>query len=299
MSIQGIIKSYMLIYEKVNSAHYPSLKNLQQYLVEEGFNPSLRTMQRYLEQMRDEFGVEIVYSSANKGYCLDPGLSPGLDQFIRLVNIAATAGVIANTLKEGVNVLRYISFEGSGNLQGIQYLEKVVRAMRQCLKIKFEYCSFNAQTPKKVTLRPCLLKEYQQRWYIIGQTSRGGDFRIYGIDRINSLEVTETGFTPDPNTNPAALFEDIVGLNYSSHEPEEIILSFTPMQGQYLKTLPMHSSQHILIDNATEVRVSVYVGVNYEFRQRLLSYGDKVTVIEPEWLRSDMVTIYQRALENY
>jgi hypothetical protein len=97
MSIQGIIKSYMLIYEKVKTAHYPSLKNLQQYLVEEGFNPSLRTMQRYLEQMRDEFGVEILYSNAHKGYCLDPGRSPGLDQFIRLVNITATAGVIANT----------------------------------------------------------------------------------------------------------------------------------------------------------------------------------------------------------
>jgi predicted DNA-binding transcriptional regulator YafY len=299
MSIQGIIKSYMLIYEKVNTASYPSMKDLQARLMNEGFNPSGRTMQRYLDQMRNEFGVEISYSHEHQGYFLDTSVSTGIDQFIRLVNIANTAGVITETLRDGINVLQYISFEGSSHLQGVQYLEKVLRAIRESLKIKFEHRSFQSVKAKKVTLRPYLLKEYQQRWYIIGRTSHLGEFRIYGIDRISNMEVTDDMFQRDQAARPAALFDDIVGLNYSAHEPEEIILSFAPSQGPYLKTLPLHGSQEILSDDDSGVRIRLFLRVNYEFRQRLLSYGDKVTVIEPEWLKADVVAIYRKALENY
>ena len=57
MSRQGTIKRYTLIIDKKSRNLYPTLREIQLYLTEHGFNISDRTLQRNFEQIRDEFGV--------------------------------------------------------------------------------------------------------------------------------------------------------------------------------------------------------------------------------------------------
>ena len=78
---------------------------------------------------------------------------------------------------------------------------------------------------------PYLLKEYQNRWYLIGTTGGADDFKTFGIDRISELDVKKETFKLIPNINPNELFENTVGLNYSANKLEDVILSFTPYQG--------------------------------------------------------------------
>ncbi len=63
--------------------------------------------------------------------------------------------------------------------------------------------------------------------------------------------LTDT-FKPDPKLNPAKLFENIIGLTYSNDEPEEVILSFTSLQGKYIQALPLHRSQQIIKETKEE-----------------------------------------------
>ena len=70
-------------------------------------------------------------------------------------------------------------------------------------------------------------------------------------------------------------------------EPEEIIVSFHPFHGKYVKTFPIHRSQIILIDNADEQRINLKLLITHDLIMDLRMYGDSVKVIQPEDLLKD------------
>jgi predicted DNA-binding transcriptional regulator YafY len=144
-----------------------------------------------------------------------------------------------------------------------------------------------------------LLKEYQNRWYVVGIIGGFNEFRTFGIDRIENLEIKTETFKPDKKMNPIEMFNKTIGLVYSENTPQTIVLSFTPTQGKYVKTLPLHSSQRILIDDEYECRISLEVVPNYELIQQILKHGETVNVVEPQWLKDEIKEILKRTLEKY
>jgi predicted DNA-binding transcriptional regulator YafY len=144
-----------------------------------------------------------------------------------------------------------------------------------------------------------LLKEYQNRWYVVGIIGVFNEFRTFGIDRIENLEIKTETFKPDKKMNPIEMFNKTIGLVYSENTAQTIVLSFTPTQGKYIKTLPLHSSQKTLIDDEKECRISLEVVPNYELTQQILKHGETVKVIEPQWLVDEVNGILERTLGNY
>jgi predicted DNA-binding transcriptional regulator YafY len=70
--------------------------------------------------------------------------------------------------------------------------------------------------------------------------------------------------------------------------PEEIILSFNPAYGNYVKTLPLHPSQKIILENKNELMVSLYLFITPDFITEILSHGSRVKVISPQSLVDEM-----------
>jgi len=95
------------------------------------------------------------------------------------------------------------------------------------------------------------------------------------------------------------MFEKTIGLVYSLNTSQNVILSFTPTQGKYIKTLPLHTSQKVLVDNKAEFRISITVIPNYELTQLILKHGDTVKVIEPEWLVDEIKESLKRTISKY
>ena len=71
-------------------------------------------------------------------------------------------------------------------------------------------------------------------------------------------------------------------------KPEDIILSFEQHQGKYIKTLPLHETQEIVIDNEDELQVRLKLCITFDFIMELLSYGEDVMVIKPKTLAKKM-----------
>jgi predicted DNA-binding transcriptional regulator YafY len=98
--------------------------------------------------------------------------------------------------------------------------------------------------------------------------------------------------------NPKKLFYDVIGL-YSENELEQVVLSYQPFQGKYIKSQPLHSSQKILVDNQSELRIEITVCPNYELEEQILKQGERVTVLEPQWLRENIKKRINDSLLNY
>jgi len=299
MSKQGYIRRYALIIEKVNTNRFPSLTDIKDFLFDNGFEISMRTLQRDIEQIRYEFGIEITYERERNGYFIDTENSFNMDGFLRFLEIANTSELLMEGLKESKDTLSFIQFESLGQLRGIENLKPLLFAIKNQRVIRFQHQNFHTGEVKTFSINPYLLKEYQNRWYLIGKINTQNFFISFGIDRITELKVMETFFELDTKTNPTALFENIIGLSDSESEPQEIILSFTPLQGKYVKSLPLHKSQQIIVDNDAELRIKLMLVPNFEFRQQILMLGEAVKVIKPSGLAKEIQQSLKNALAHY
>lgn len=73
-------------------------------------------------------------------------------------------------------------------------------------------------------------------------------------------------------------------MSLNDNKPQEIILSFNPIQGKYAKSLPLHQTQEILVENDEELRVKLTLYITHDFFMELLSLGNTVRVIQPQSL---------------
>lgn len=299
MAQPGIIRRYTLEIEKIDRGQFPSFREIRDFLFDHGFEVSDRTIQRDIEQIRFEFGIEIKYDRDRDGYYIDTENSLNIDSFFRFLEIVNTAELFTESLHESKVSLNYISFDKGGGLKGIENLRLLLKAIKERRKISFNHFNFHREEAKTHRLDPYLLKEYQNRWYVIGKVEGIKEFRTFGIDRIENLEISTEIFQPDLTTDPAELFDRTIGLYYSENPAQKIILSFTPKQGKYVKTLPWHASQKILEDTAEELRISLFIVPNFELMQLILKHGDSVKVLEPKFLADDIQAVLKRTLERY
>ena len=102
---------------------------------------------------------------------------------------------------------------------------------------------------------------------------RGQQFFFYWI---GNLQLSREKFNPI-NYNVQNDFKDSFGIiNGTDEEPEEVILSFTPREGRYVGSLPLHSSQELIEENEKEIKYRYFIRLTYDFKMEILSYGDQL-----------------------
>nr|WP_274704445.1 WYL domain-containing protein [Salinimicrobium profundisediminis] len=127
----------------------------------------------------------------------------------------------------------------------------------------------------------------------------GERVKNFALDRIRNLVISKYKFPPvayDVHRE----FRDSFGIiNGTDEEAEEVILSFTPREGRYVESLPLHHSQELVLENNREIRFRYFIRPTYDFRMELLSFGDQVKVLEPADLKKTIMKQLQQALEIY
>jgi predicted DNA-binding transcriptional regulator YafY len=269
---------------------------MMDYLFQQGFENSKRTMQRDFQHIRDEFGVNIVYNRSRNGYYIPEESSPYVDQFLRLANLAQLTQIFAINNRE---LLNYISFESQGSLRGLHHLTPLLNAIRNSQVVRINHTTFYRKETRTYEVQPYLLKEYGERWYLVGWVLEKNEFRSFGIDRIDGLEITAKLFDRKEHPEPLDFFRHSIGIIYSDQKPEIVELSFQPFQGKYIKTLPLHDSQIVVEDTQDIVRVKLFVSPSVELKRKILSYGSKVKVEKPDWPAHDIAEELKKNIGQY
>ena len=300
MSAQAIIRRYKMIIDIVDSGQFPSKKKIQNYISQTGIDISIRTVERDLKAIRNEFDVEIEYHPQKRGYSINRELSLPIDSFLRFLEIVETASVFRESLKKSKETLDYIDFENEGMVTGIDHLNPVLQATRNHQCIRFTHESYQSGKSRKYQLKPYLIKEYQGRWYVVGEVSGMNAVRTFGLDRIENLEVLAKTFKPK-ELNIKERFADVVGLTYDfeGSQKQQVVLSFKDEQMPYIESLPLHPSQRIVKVSKDNNIVDYHLIPNFEFMQRLFMYMDNVKVIEPKWLVEEVKGKCLKIKANY
>jgi predicted DNA-binding transcriptional regulator YafY len=260
-----------------------TFKDISDYLALESelqsynYNVAFRTFQRDIKDIESLYNIEIRYDFSKKTYQIEYEGEPEANE--RILEAFDTFNAL--NITDGLS--KYIHFE-QRRPQGTENLYGLLHAIKNCKKINFEYKKFWEERSSKRNVEPLALKEFKSRWYLIANDLKDNRIKTFGLDRLTDLNITNQPFNY-PNFNIKEYFKYCFGIIRGVEgEPQQIILSYEPIQGKYIKSFPLHESQQIIIDNDDELRIKLYVYITHDLNMELLSYGNSLTVLEPKIL---------------
>ncbi len=305
MSKRGYISRYLLILKKLKVKPYSTYEELQTYIENQfdylqmqddtlniGF--SKRTLQRDLKEIRNVFGIDIEYSKTNKGYYISQSETENMN-FQRMIE----AFDMFNSLNLAQDLTPFIHLE-KRRPQGTENLYGLLHAIKNKLKIKFTYQKFWEEEVSQRLAEPYALKEFKNRWYILAKDSKDNNIKSFALDRLTNLEITTQHYQYPDNYSIEQNYRYCFGIiSPNGSGPQDIILSFDPFQGKYIKTLPLHETQKVLVDNDQETRIKLKLCLTHDLFMELLSFGDNMKVIEPKKLSDEIKEAHKKAYKQY
>lgn len=298
MPTHSTIRIFSLLVERLKANNSASLKELAEYLCTHDFVKSERSITRYIEQLRNEFGLEIVYSSIKKGYELKESDAHEVERLLNLLHLSETAGLPIQNYKNLLDLSEYILFENRVSSTGIQYLRDILFAIQQKYFLNFSHFNYHTEKTTSYHIKPILLKQYLQRWYVIGEIENG-ETRTFGLDRLSDVSIVKKNFPKLNHADIKKKFEQIIGLNYSDSKPVKVKLELTTLQARYLKAAPLHDTQYVESESDDRVVFVLHLIPNYELMQRILMMADQVKVLEPKSLQTEIFELLKATLELY
>jgi predicted DNA-binding transcriptional regulator YafY len=305
MSKRGYISRYLLILKKLKSKPYTGFEELIEYLEHEFqfllkndaelfVGVSKRTLQRDIREISNMFGIDIEYSRQHKGYFIAQNDYENMN-FQRMME----AFDLFNSLNIAHDLSPHIYLENR-QPQGTENIYGLLHAIKNRFKIEFDYQKFWEEDLSRRSVEPVALKEFKHRWYLMAIDDKDFTLKSFALDRLSNLGITAKKFSFPAYYDITDNYRYCFGIMSPNHEgPEEVVLSFEPLQGKYVKTLPLHETQHILEDNDDELLIGLKLYITYDFIMELLSFGENLKVVKPDTLAEHIKTAHQRAFEQY
>jgi len=205
---------------------------------------------------------------------------------------------VNNLINESHKLKRRILFEEIPS--GQHYLTPIIEAMRDELTIEMTYQSFWRDEPATFGIEPYCIKIFKQRWYVIAKNLHYDAIRIYSLDRVQNLRITENLFVLPEKFCPETFFENAFGIIVDENiEPCTVQIKAFGNRRKFLQTLPLHYSQQETVITENESIFSYYLSPTFDFRQELLSHGDEIEVLSPDWFRKELEEVVRNMNNLY
>ena len=293
------IRRYLVILELLQSADLVTTHHIEAEQKKEGLGFSTSTLSRDYKFLVD-LGFKI-HLDNSKGYTLE---IENTEEFSFLTNIFKRIA-LSNLLNKSITLEKethkFLSLDETSLVKNFQYFDIILEAIKNRKTISFQHTSFyhtDRKKPKTHTIKPYLLKEYQNRWYVVGENDEG--FRVFGLDRLADLQVLDNKPFLNKTEEANEKLSHTIGLNFSDHEPARTILRFHATQKPYLESLKLHHSQEEVSDGLDGFyTIKLFVSYNFELKQQLLKYGSLVEVLEPDFVRADIKKELENAVRTY
>ena len=264
---------------------------------------SAKTFKRDIADLGN-LSIKINYNEKTYKFSLDKQAKDVEKRIFFLKQLSFFSDVTRN--KESTE---YIDFERS-NMVNDKYREEILKACqtKNILKLRYESHWHNATFDYEVA--PYMLKLFRNRWYLIGKITKSfddsmmenknvGKINRFSLERIR-METTEQHFEADKSFDPKTFYEDSFGImeSLSGNEAQEVELLFEPIQGRYVKNLPLHHSQTASKNEDETVLVSLKIHITYDFVQEILYFGETVKVLAPQILK-DLLQNISAQMNSY
>lgn len=270
---------------------------------------SRRTFNNHRLAVADLFGIDIDCDRSTNRYFI-PYSGDVLDN-------NESIGWLVNTFT--VNSLLSLGKERlSGRVSveeipsGQKYLTAIMQAMEDGKELEIVYGKYSSDSSETLHVQPFAIKEHEKRWYLVafcheraGADRRNDDinaWRVYGLDRITSLQVTDVSFRMPKDFDVDGIFSQSYGIYFpkAGQKPVTIRFKATDEEARYLRDLPIHRSQ--VEENAAKGDGRIFrirVIPNRNLTMEFCRHAGRLEVIEPEEVRLSVKEELEKAYKQY
>ena len=256
----------------------------------------LRTFHQHKNAVEELFGVEIKCNPSN-GYkyyisTLDTLKNDSIRKWL------LNSFTLSNMITAGHNMKERILFEEIPS--GTEYLQTVIEAMQKSKELQIDYQQFYGHR-ETFNIQPYAMKVYHQRWYVVGYIKELGDIRNIALDRTLEMNISDTSFTLPLNFNAEKYYVHTVGIYVNEElKPTKVKIRAYGKQIEYLRSLPLHSSQKESVSKYGEFCNFEYrLCLTPELSTHILAMGENVEVLEPVELREEIKRKLTECLTKY
>jgi len=264
---------------------------------------SRRTFNNHRKDVEEVFGVYIDCDRSTNRYFIEysEDISDESAETAWLIN-TFTVGKVLSMGKERLSGRVAVENIPSGH----QHLTSVMEAMAENHEIVIEYRKYTSTSAETLTLRPYAVKENAKRWYIIAYCLERKGLRVYGLDRVTSLSISDTTFTMPEGFDVDEIFATSFGIYLPDGRGQRILFRTSQKEAQYIRDLPLHSSQWEETCDADTVTFGIFVcakdrnGKFYnDLIMELCRYGSRIEVLSPEDVREAVASELKKAASIY
>jgi predicted DNA-binding transcriptional regulator YafY len=324
---------YLLIDKRISNKYqpYPNIEELKNFIEEKtGQNISTRQLEYDLAEMKNSevlaFYAPIEFDKTYKGYKYsNPNYSIG--QFVKLnqddLDSLEMAFEILDTYKEievfknfkvaidkmnnefsvtkshtANEVQNILQPQISYGSEGLRWLNVLVGKIKEKVNIKISYRKFSGET-KIYILSPFILKEFENRWYLVSRDMNDKTIKVFGLERILEIKKDDSSYELG-DFNSKVFFRNVYGITIkTASKVEQIALEFEKYAANFIKTKPIHSSQQIISEDEKKVIFQLEVYPSIELKSFILAWGNSCRVLSPESFRNEIRNELLQTIKAY
>lgn len=324
----GIIKSaykrYRVIDKLLRNEYkpYPTIDDFREACnISLEYKPSPDTLEKDIRNMKQEnvLDAPIKYCRKNKGYWYTDSnysinaiplteddittIKEALDLIKNLgggnrVNerfsdaIQKILATYSEEFPEGNSQRKIIQTDYVEGAKGYENFSKLFEACKNQNPISFAHYSYNNREFKAIIAHPILLKEFDNRWYLIGYSEAHNTIRTFGLDRIYEPLLLKRKYIHSNSIEVESYCNDIYGVYPLENQHKQIITFLTSIKiTNYFEAYPIHVTQKGAKNESGSSFFTIEVVPSFELIRLFRSYGRNLEVIEPNWLREQTKTL--------
>jgi predicted DNA-binding transcriptional regulator YafY len=301
---------------------YPTLLDIQEACSRNlDYCPSLDTLEKDIRNMKqfDVFDAPIVYCRKNRGYfytnsnyslnaipLTDHDIS-SIKEALDLIHNLGGHNRVNERFSDAIQKIlvaykeqfpdnntqrKIIQTDFVEGTKGIEHFNLLFESCKNQTPVSFVHYSYAKRTFKSVTVHPIRLKEFDNKWYLIGYSEFHKSLRTFGIDRIYDPILLKKKYISCREKEIDAYCHDIYGVYPIEHQKKQPITFLTSSNiTNYFEAYPIHSSQKAKKNESGSCFFNIHLIPSMELVKLFRSYGKHLKVITPIWLKEQTQTL--------
>ncbi|MBP6310629.1 MAG: WYL domain-containing protein [Flavobacteriales bacterium] len=287
------LQRYLQIIERVQQR--TSFAELHEYMSSHGFELSPRTLQRDIEQIRVDLGVEVAYDREENTYQI-VSKTEGTAVLSQLMERAQLIKLFQDqtTVKE---LPAQLELEGS--LKGLSHIPVILRSIREYKEVVLTTRTGKKGKVKECLIHPVSIREYQSRWYVLGVTTQKNRLVSCSLDEVILVVNGSATVTKEQVGKIRKRFTQIVGVDATTAKVDKVKVRFASEAANDLRLRPWHNSQREGKRKGDRTTFHWKLRTNKDLVERILRYGADAQVLGPKAFVKEIRKVVKRSHKHY
>jgi len=169
--------------------------------------------------------------------------------------------------------------------RGFEHFDLFYQACREKTPVSLVHYSYKKRNFSALTIHPFMIKEFENKWYVMGFSEKHNQIRTFGLDRVFDPFLLKKKYIPVEKSAREKEANDYYGVfPIPNQKKQGVKIHVSSLVTNYFEAYPIHESQLIKKEESGSSVISYNLIPTLELTRLFLSHGYHVKVIEPKWL---------------